>query len=216
MDLLISPCNVGWAPRRLPHLLYLQDTMPLDHPELFDRGFNLYVKALFGWSARHATLVVTASEHSAAGVRRRWPAVASRLRVAPWPVRAAVVAEPRPAPEHDAARVVLMLGVTEPHKRTALGVEVVHVVRERTGRPMRLAVVGPEGRAEPEVGAALARFDPDGAWVERGSEPTDAGVRNRLELAWALLQCSADEGFCLPLVEAAAVALRPSTPAPAR
>jgi glycosyltransferase involved in cell wall biosynthesis len=206
IDLLISPCNVGGAPRRLPHLLYLQDTMPLDHPEMFDRGFNLYVRALFGWSAKHATIVVTASEHSAAGVRRRWPSVAPRLRVVPWPVRTAMVDAPRPAPA-GGDRVVLMLGATEPHKRNALGVEVVDRVRRSTGVDLRLQVIGPAARAEPEVAAAMAAHDPQRSWIERATEPTDAGVRRRLEQAWALLQCSADEGFCLPLVEAAAVAL---------
>ena len=205
VDLLISPCNVGLAPRRLPHLLYMQDTMPLDHPELFDRGFNAYVRLLFGFSVREASLVVTASAHAASRMRSRWPGVGDKLRIAPWPVRSAIVDVPRAlAPEH---QVVLMLGVTEPHKRNALGVEVVDLLRKSSGQDIRLQIVGPPGRAEPEVAAALAQYDPDGAWTERAVEPTDAGVRARLEQAWALLQCSADEGFCLPLVEAAAVAL---------
>ncbi|BEP16063.1 hypothetical protein acdb102_43740 [Acidothermaceae bacterium B102] len=206
IDLLISPCNVGLAPRPLPHLLYMQDTMPLDHPELFDRGFNLYVRLLFGFSVRRASLVVTASEHAAGRIRARWPAVGGALRVAPWPTRSVVDDEPR-STRPAGRRVVVVLGATEPHKRTAMAVEVVHRLRQRTGEDVALQVIGPDGRAEPEVAAAIAAADPAGQWVSRFSEPTDDGVRERLRGAWVLLQCSSDEGFCLPLLEASTVGL---------
>jgi hypothetical protein len=203
LDVLVSPCNVGLAPAAVAHVLFIQDTMVLDHPSLFDRGFRLYARVVFGLSARRATVVVTASGHAARQITRRWPAV--EPRVLPWPTRSPVVEQPRSAPPDEP--VVVMLGATEPHKRTTMGIEVVAMLRKRTGRAIRLEVIGPPRRAETEVQSAIDRWDPTGSWIVRAEEPTDDGVRRRLDRAWVLLQCSSDEGFCLPLLESACVAL---------
>src|SRR5690606_22982392 len=100
--------------------------------------------------------------------------------------------------------VILMLGATEPHKRHHLGIESVRLLRLLTAHDVHLRIVGPPGRSEPDVRRHLATVDPTGAWTARATVPDRSAVQAQLDDAWLLLQCSLDEGFCLPLVESAA------------
>lgn len=203
-EVLISPTNVGWARSGRPHVLWMQDTMVLDHPAWFDRAYALHARATFGPSVRAATAVVTASEDARSRIAARWPASASKLHVIPWP-SPDVVTHPRKAiPD---ALTVLMLGATEPHKRHILGIEAVRLLRLRTSENVRLRVVGPPGRAESAVVAMLDEVDPLAAWTRRESLNCRDEVEQALRDSWCLLQCSLAEGFCLPLVESAASAL---------
>jgi glycosyltransferase involved in cell wall biosynthesis len=195
-DLHVSPCNIGAAPRGVPHLLIAYDTMLFDHPELFDPGFVRYSRALVPFSLRHAALTLTMSDRA----RERLSGLAgghARVEVLPW----------RGSGERRAAvwpqrYRVLVLGATEPHKRQAVAVEAVRRVRDETGADVRLNVVGPAGRAEDKVMRALASHDAEGRWARRRVGLSSPEVRRLLDHSWVLLQPSADEGFGLPLLEA--------------
>lgn len=203
IDVLISPCNIGRAPKRMGHLLIVQDTMVLDYPHLFDPGFALYARTFFGLSVRGASRVLTASRHAASCIRRRWPD--AELTVLGWPA---------PAVPRGAARIleaepliVLMVGATEPHKNHVGGIEAVRLVRLVTGVDLHLEIIGPVGRAEGSVGDMIHLVDPTGAWVSRRGVVSPSALADAYERAWVLLQPSLHEGFGLPVLEAAAYGL---------
>jgi hypothetical protein len=202
-DVFISPTNTGLVTPR-PHLLWMQDTMVLDHPKWFDRDYVYYARTTFGFSAQRATLVVTASEAARSRILAHWPQLSDRLRVLPWPA----LAQKAPARDCMPTRLtVLMLGATEPHKGHVVGIDAVRMARIATGAQIELRVVGPTGRAEDDVRRALLTADPTGTWTQRQTLPDRKAIVTALDEAWVLLQCSYDEGFCLPLVESAARAL---------
>jgi glycosyltransferase involved in cell wall biosynthesis len=196
-DLLVSPCNIGLRGRARRHLLVVHDVMALDRPDLFDRRFAAYFRLLVPRSVRSADRVLTLSAHAAEAIRRMDPG--ADVRVVAWGHRGAgttLAAFP-------ARPVVLMVGATEPVKNHVAGVEAVARLRAESGVDVGLRVVGPAGRAEPAVRAALATADPAGAWTSREVDVPDGCLDAAYGSSWLLLQPSYDEGFGLPLVEAA-------------
>ena len=79
VDLLVSPCNVGLRGRARRHLLVVHDVMVLDHPELFDRKFSAYFRALVPRSIRSADRVLTPSAHSRESILRVVPGADVRV-----------------------------------------------------------------------------------------------------------------------------------------
>jgi glycosyltransferase involved in cell wall biosynthesis len=197
VDLLVSPCNIGLRGRARKHLLVVYDVMVFDRPDLFDRRFATYFRLLVPPSIRSADRVLTLSEHAAARLRRIAPG--ADVRVLQLPHEGAVAAAASPGERRD----VLMVGVTDPVKNHVAGAEAVARLRAATGADVRLRVIGPVGRAEAELRAALARLDPDEAWTRREVDVTQAVLESAYASSWLLLQPSLDEGYGLPLVEAA-------------
>jgi glycosyltransferase involved in cell wall biosynthesis len=201
-DVLISPCNVGRALHDQRHVLVLHDTMVLDRPDLFNPGYALYAKALFGFSLRSADVILVPSRFTARCLMARWPD-APQIIVAPWPLRT-VDFRPRETagPKH-----VLMIGATEPHKRQLIGIEAVKMARERSGEELLLTVLGPRGRSEREVLAALRTADPDQRWTTRRVNVPQTELELIYQEAWVLLQPSQMEGYGLPVGEAASMGI---------
>lgn len=199
IDVLVSPCNIGRAPQGVGHVLVVHDTMVLDHPHLFDRGYARYARALFGPSIASATLVIVPSQHTASSIRRRWPK-APPIQVLGYPSPPLMRSSPRSLPPPP--WTVLMVGATEPHKNHVAGIEAVRLARLLTGAPLHIELIGPEGLAEGDVSATLAVVDPAGTWSTRRPSVSGPELEAAYARAWALLQPSVDEGFCLPLVEA--------------
>ena len=196
-DLLVSPCNIGQA-RKIPNLLVVYDIMPLEHPEYFDKKFVAYYRIFMPYSLRRATRTITNSEH----VRSRLLALAPDVdvRVIPLPgsrLTRGQVAFPR------GRKNVLMVGATEPHKNHVGGVEAVRILRGMSGEDLQLHLVGPLGRAEDDTAGAIGRADPTGAWITRHVAVSDSELEQLYAAAWILLQPSVNEGYGLPLVEAA-------------
>jgi glycosyltransferase involved in cell wall biosynthesis len=102
---------------------------------------------------------------------------------------------------------VLTVSATEVHKNHAGAIEAVRLARAASGADLRLQIVGPAGRAEPEVTRRVHAADPSGAWITRHVDVTQARLDALYREAWALLHPSLDEGFGLPLLEAAGHAL---------
>lgn len=196
-DLLVSPCNIGRA-GEIPNLLVVYDIMPLEHPEYFDKKFATYYRHVMPYSLRRATRTITNSEH----VRGKLLMLApdADVRVIPLPgsrLAKAQVAFP------SGRKNVLMVGATEPHKNQVGGVEAVRILRGMSGEDLQLHLVGPSGRAEEDVVAAIGRADPSGAWTTRHIGVSDSELEQLYASAWILLQPSINEGYGLPLVEAA-------------
>jgi glycosyltransferase involved in cell wall biosynthesis len=197
VDLLVSSCNIGLRGPARKHLLVVYDTMVFDRPELFDRRFAAYFRLLVPPSIRSADRVLTMSEHArdrilqiapGADVRvLRWSHSGGEVAQATWPGRPSV----------------LMVGATEPVKNQVAGIEAVALLRRSTGADVALRVIGPAGRAERQVADRLAAVDPDRSWASREVDVPGADLERAYASAWLLLQPSLDEGFGLPLVEAA-------------
>lgn len=197
---LLSPCNVGLAPPSCANLLWMHDTMVLDHPEWFDRGFSRYAQLLFGLSARHCSRVITPSRYSAGRISDHWPG-ARPIEVLPWP-GAPKTSMPRTLPPRPWQ--VVMVAATEAHKNHAAAIDAVAAARGILGEDIRLAVIGPPGRREDEVMRYIRVADPDAVWVQRLVDVSDGELERTYRSAWLVIQPSLDEGYCLPLMEAAA------------
>lgn len=197
-DVLVSPCNIGRAGRAQSHLLVVHDTIVLDHPKDFDPGYAIYARALFGPSVRRADVLIVPSRYTEQRVREHWPGAPPTI-VAGYPLEC----ERRDDANAEPGRL-LMVGLTEANKRHALGIEAVRLARQRSGAALRLAIVGPAGRAEQEVWAAARAADPRGEWIERHGFVSQDELERHFERAWLLLAPSRSEGFGLPVGEAAA------------
>lgn len=198
IDLLISPCNVGYG-WGVPHLLWIQDTMPIRHPEWFDSAFAHYARLLFGISARRATRVATASRDAAASIESAWPGAAP-IEVIHWPV------DREPGSVRTRAQeplLALNVSRTEPHKNHAAAIEAVAEARARTGYDLRLRLIGPAGREELRISELRRSLDPNSSWVERLSGVSHEELERSYAEASVLIHPAYDEGFGLPLLEAA-------------
>lgn len=196
-DLFVSPCNIGGAPGAKRHLLVVYDVMIFENPELFDPKFARYINALVPPSVRRADRVLTLSQHARQHLLKLAPK--ADIRVLTLPGREAHL----PPAQWSERRSVLMVGVTEPHKNHVAGIRAVAALRDRSGLDLALRIVGPAGRAEGEVLALAAHYDPSGAWLSREHGLTDSDLDAAYGSSWLLLQASFNEGYGLPLVEAA-------------
>lgn len=197
-DVLVSPCNIGRARGRQRHILVVLDTMALDHPEWFDRGFAAYARALGGVSVAGASVILVPSDYTKRCVAARWPSAPPTV-VARYPF---TIAE-RDLDAVDRRRI-LMVGATEVHKRHDLAIEAVRAARERSGEDLHLVIVGPRGRAEAMIEVAVREADPRAAWIERRVNITDVELNREYDVAGSLIHTSAGEGYGLPVGEAAA------------
>jgi glycosyltransferase involved in cell wall biosynthesis len=197
VDLLVSPCNIGARGRARRHLLVVYDVMVYDHPELFDRGFAAYFRALVPRSLRSADRVLTMSEHARERLLVLTPG--ADIRVVSW----GHSGEAGGTASWSEPPVVLMVGATEPVKNHLAGIEAVRQLRDATGVDVGLRLLGPAGREESAVRQQLASIDPDGSWTSREIDVPDAVRDVAYSSSWLLLQPSLDEGQGLPLVEAA-------------
>lgn len=197
-DLLVSPCNIGRASEGQRHLLFVYDVMVWQSSELFDPLFGAYARRLIPFSIRRADRVLTLSAHARDFLLDLVPS--ADIRVLSLPGRSGPKACARwAASQH----TVLMVGETAPHKNHVAGIEAVRLLRARSGANVHARLIGPPGRAETDVRRALAVVDPAGRWTRRESELTDDEVDHAYATAWVLLQPSVNEGYGLPLVEAA-------------
>lgn len=197
-DVFISPCNVGRACGDQRHVLVLLDTMVLDRPDLFDRGYALYARAFFGPSVRRADRILVPSLYTKRCLELRWPD-APPVTVARLPLQRKSSGLRKPANP----RSIMMVGATEPHKRQATGIAAVKLAREASGEDLRLTIVGPRGHAENEIAAAMRAADPDRSWISRAVNVSETELEKLYESAWLLLQPSLMEGYGLPVGEAA-------------
>lgn len=197
-DILLSPCNIGLSSGQQSHLLCVYDVMVWESSHLFDPWFAAYARRLIRYSVARADRVLTLSTHARDFLIDLIPS--ADVRVLRLPGRRG---SPAPTTWSGQVHTVLMVGETAAHKSQITGIEATRRLRVRTGVDVRLRVIGPPGNAEDEVRRALAAADPGARWTSRESGLTDEQVDQAYATSWVLLQPSKDEGYGLPLVEAA-------------
>jgi alpha-1,2-rhamnosyltransferase len=97
-----------------------------------------------------------------------------------------------------------MVAATEAHKNHVGAIDAIETVRRSLGDDVHLTLVGPVGRSEGDVMRRVRTADPDGLWIRRLIGISDLELQQTYRSAWIMIQPSFDEGFCLPLLEAAA------------
>lgn len=197
-DVLVSPCNIGMAGPGQRHLLVVYDVMVWESAELFDPFFGAYARRMIPFSVRRADRVLTLSTRAREFLLERVPT--ADIRVIRLPGRRQVV--PHPVWNRE-PRVVLMVGETATHKNHVAAISAVSLARSATGADLRLRIIGPPGRDEDAVQAALASVDREGQWTTRDMHVNDRTLDEAYAKAWVLVQPSLNEGYGLPLVEAA-------------
>lgn len=199
-EVFVAPANIGRSTGRARMLLVLHDTMVLDMPALFDRGYAWWARAAFGLSVRRAHTILCPSEYTARCIQQRWGAKRVVVVPHPNPYADGVSSRPRTAPGTPGQ--LLMVGATEPHKEHVAGIEAARILRS-IGCAVELTVIGPAGRAEADVGSAIAAADPHHRWIHRAVDVSEDDLRAAYRRADVLLQPSRAEGFGLPVLEAA-------------
>jgi glycosyltransferase involved in cell wall biosynthesis len=173
--------------------------MVLDHAALFDPGFVAAARFMLPVAVASNDIVVTPSEAAARAIRRRFSP--RRLVVIPWfgPDRRRAIL---PLAERKAR--VLVVAPSDGHKRLHLAIEAVAAARSLTGAKLALHIIGREGTGEALLRQSLERFDPGGQFVSRAQRVSDGELQLAYANAFAVMVPSIDEGFGLPLLEAAA------------
>lgn len=195
-DLLVSPCNVGYARHARRHLLVVYDVMVFENPEFFDPKFARYFRALVPLSLRRADRTLTLSQRARQALLRLAPSADVRVLTLPgsptrhtrahWPTK----------------KIALVVGASEPHKNQRAAIEAVAALRKAYDEDIQLRLIGPAGRMEGALQKYIQEAESDRSWIRRECDITDDELRAAYASAWVLLQPSLNEGYGLPLVEA--------------
>ncbi|MDX6642803.1 MAG: hypothetical protein QOD76_765 [Solirubrobacteraceae bacterium] len=179
------------------------------HPELYPRSARVFYDRLYGWSARHATLVISDSEAAGRDVAGAYGVDSDRIRVIP--LAPASIFRPRP----DDPRVqevrrryaggspfFLFVGKLTGRRNLPLLVEAMAELRHRGGAEHRLVVIG-LNTIELDVPALAARLGaPDAVAHHEYVSDEDLGLL--YNAATAFVMPAVYETVSLPVIEAQA------------
>ena len=150
-DVLLCPSYSRPIVARAPTVVALHDATLHMYPALYPRSARVFYDRLYGWSARHATLVVTPNEATRRDLARCYRLPESRIRVVPLATDDHI----RPLPEEDprvrAARerylggeepFILFVGKLTARRNVPMLLEAFADLRSTCRLPHRLLVVG--------------------------------------------------------------------------
>ncbi len=211
LDLTHSPTPVP-LPGRSKKIVTVYDLFFLDDPGRSVREARRVFAGSVGASLAEADGILAISEFTRRSILERFPIPGEKILVAPLGVNpllamdvpAAVLEETRrkyQLPE----RFLLFVGAVEKRKNIVNLLEALVKVRA-AGEPIDLVLVGREGEASAEVGAAVERLGLRAAVRSLGYLP-DSEIRDLYRLARLFVFPSLCEGFGLPLIEAMASGL---------
>ena len=188
----------------LPTVLTVQDIMTIT----WSRQFGIVKRALlprqFSVSLRDATVLVAASETTAARLAALDESFAAKTVVAPNGISAELMGvQARPPAEAPGGRFALVVGDLSPRKNLALLLDIWEDVERRTDG-LTLVVVGPEGWRSAGTRRRLDELDERGL-VNWARHVDDEELRWYYEHAAMLLVPTIEEGYGLPVVEALAL-----------
>lgn len=180
------------------------------HPELFPVSVRIFYNRLYGWSARHATSVITMTDTARDEIAACWGADRDRIevvRLAPAEVFRPL--KDRSAAIESAARLTggdapffLFVGKLSGRRNIPVLLEGFATFKRRTGLAYRLVMVGP-ATGESWVGELADRHGV-GADLVRGRYVTDDELNLLYNAAIALIMPSTYETISFPVMEAQA------------
>jgi glycosyltransferase involved in cell wall biosynthesis len=195
-QLIIHPANTGITAKDIPTILILHDTMVLDFPDFFTRGFRTYAKYVYGFSVRKAKNLLTPSEFSRNAILERWPG--KRAQILHWPIR--ITQGKSSKCERDPYKI-LWVGSLDSHKRFFLALETVRILRKESGENYSLLAVVRSGNQSNEIQEFMNQ-NVDLGWVTLQSDVSDETLAEYYNRSIVLLHTAISEGFCLPVLEA--------------
>ena len=194
---------------RCPVVLTVHDLGVIESPGDQRARERLLAAPWLAAAIRRADAVVAVSEHTAAAVRRRYPAVADRVRVI-HEAAAPTFHQPVP-PEAVAAlrdalglgpRLWLHVGSIATRKNLAALVEAFAIARTRVPGPgPQLVLAGPAGDGLDDVRRTIRRLGLSGD-VRLTGYLDEASLAALVHAAEFAIACGRHEGFGLPLLEA--------------
>ena len=217
LDLLHSPDHVPSGAGRARSVVTVHDLSFLLYPDTHNADSRRYY-AQVAWTVERADRIIAVSEATKRDLVREVGADPARVRVVheaatfdadhhhtpPHTVERGLSGGEAPAPAPFAQPYVLSVqAAIEPRKNIPRLIEAFAQVR-RAHPALRLVVAGGPGADEPDVRAAVARYDLAAAVDFPGVLPESllqASYRGALALAYPSLY----EGFGLPLLEAMSV-----------
>lgn len=196
---VVHLANTGVSAKDVRSIVLMHDTMVLDHPQLFDTGFVTYARLSFPRAIRHATVVVTPSEHSKRAILRRWPH--ATVMVIPWPAPSQRQ-PPVLVPHASRSERALIVSSADKHKRLPMAVEMIAAMRD-SGTRLGLDLVTRRGNDMDALMKVVDRVDGRREWITLHTDVDETPLKSLYQRAFCLLVPSLDEGFCLPAIEAA-------------
>lgn len=196
-----SPGRVG-----VPRVLTVHDIQPLELPRNFGRVKVLYLRWAVPRAVASATRVMVPSAFVRGRLVDRLGASADRVDIVPWSVPP--VEEGTPIASVRArygiiGRIILVAGITYPHKDHVVAVQAMRHLVDRHGETT-LVLAGGEGPAEAQVAAEIERQGIGDRVVRTGRVPA-AVVASLFRHAVVVVVPSRYEGFGIPALEAMAV-----------
>ena len=153
-DLLFCPLSSRPLLSRAKCVVTVHDALPALYPALFPRSTRWLHSPLYGWSARHAVLVITVSEAAKQDIIKCWKVPPSRIRVTH--LAAAEAFRPLPGGRQTTVIRKKYVGSTDPfflfvgkmtgRRSMPLLFEAFAELKRRTSLPHRLIAVGSNSR----------------------------------------------------------------------
>ncbi len=184
---------------------FVHDLLPLQQPQWFKPELPARFASHLGQLVKRANLLLTPSHvvrEALQGDNPRVPVVRLALGADFLPAHAALRTPPLPPPSLQGNPFVLMVGTIEPRKNHQLVLEAFEHLWER-GNPLQLVLVGASGWCCDALLQRIETHAEQGRRLHRFTHLPDVQLYTLYKNAQALAFASLDEGFGLPLAEAA-------------
>ncbi|MFZ4584496.1 MAG: glycosyltransferase family 4 protein [Acidimicrobiia bacterium] len=193
----------------IPTVVTVHDMTFFDRPEVHERAKVLYFRRMIAAAVARAAVVVAVSEHTAAGLRKRFPSIRNLMAIPHGVDHHRFRPDGNEGDDLELLRAhgirppyVGYLGTIEPRKNLPNLVRAFsEVARDRP--ELRLVLAGRDGWGAPDVRHAIEASGVATRVMRPGYLP-DAVIPAFLRRAAAVAYPSFEEGFGLPVLEAMA------------
>ena len=193
----VSPC---------PTVSVIHDVLFLDHPESFSQRYIALRRLMFGWAARHSSVVSTVSSYSARRIASHFGIKPQHILIIPNAVDQIFSAKRHDIDTMVGQRPLRLLSVSrlERRKRHEWGIEAMQALSENGIDSEYTIVGGGEGVYATELRAHIALAIDNGRRVTLKSGISSEALLAEYQRSDIFLFPTEAEGFGIPLIEAAA------------
>jgi glycosyltransferase involved in cell wall biosynthesis len=197
----------AWLNNRsdLQRVFFLHDLLPLDYPEFWWSKHEALFERRIKVMAEHASALITSSKAVRARAkiemaRRGKPDIPIFALPLPSPIE--MIGDPPTPSELGKTAYFLMIGTIEARKNHVLILNIWRELASRGESVPKLIVIGKRGWENEQAVGLLERCHPIKPFVLEISGLSNAGLRQLITDARAVLMPSFAEGYGLPLIEA--------------